>query len=147
MLTAEPAPLAFAAWQMSTAYARIAVLADEEQADRHAEMAEDLASKLRDAHTHWGTLQTPDKLAARTAESSLFALDDQAVAGDATLTLVLPIGRATTVRLGQVDHHGPNEGWTVVGSDSRCWTPRSPAPTTSPSKPPSTPSRRSSPGT
>ena len=122
MLTGEPAPLTSAAWQMSTAYARIAVLLDEGQADHHAEMAQDLADKLRDAlreaHAHWASVQTSGQLAAHTTEHDSLALGDQAVAGDATLTLSLPVGRAITVQLEQEDHRSPTEGWTVVRSDS-----------------------------
>ncbi|MEV8544336.1 hypothetical protein [Streptomyces sp. NPDC051572] len=121
-LVEEPVPLARAAWQMSTAYDRIAVLLDENDSGRHVEMAEDLASKLRDAlrhaHAHWASLLSTDQLAARTFERDLDLLDSQAVAGGATLQLSLPIGRTITVTLGAEDFRSSKEGWTTVRSDS-----------------------------
>lgn len=121
-LAEEPVALARAAWQMSTAYDRIAVLLDESESGRHVEMAEDLASKLRDAlrhaHAHWASLQSTDQLTARTAERDLDLLDSQAVASGATLQLSLPIGRTITVTLGEEDFRSPTEGWTTVHSDS-----------------------------
>jgi hypothetical protein len=122
-LAEQPDPLARAAWQMSTAYDRIAVLLDGHEKERHVEMAEDLASKLRDAlrdaHAHWASLQSNDQLAARTAARDLDLLGvQQAVVSGVTLQLSLPIGRTITVTLGEENFRSPKEGWTTVTSDS-----------------------------
>ncbi|OKI92074.1 hypothetical protein AMK18_32925 [Streptomyces sp. CB01249] len=117
-LEEDPAPLASAAWQMSTAYDRIAALLDGHEEERHVEMAEDLVSKLRDAlryaHAHWASLQSTDQFAARTSERDLDPLGiQQAVAGETVLQLSLPVGRTFTVTLGEEDYRR-----TTVRSDS-----------------------------
>ncbi|MGY5099447.1 hypothetical protein [Streptomyces sp. 900105245] len=118
MLTERPGWLPSAAWHAAVALGRIAVLLNDEAEDRHAEAAEDLGEQLRialsAAHRAWGRRMTSEELASwATADVD----EDRAVAGDAVLDLVLPVGQTIRVDLTQVPD-GPLRGWTEVRTDS-----------------------------
>ncbi|MGW2748088.1 hypothetical protein [Streptomyces sp. NPDC001450] len=119
MLTERPDWLPTAAWHASVALARIAVLLDDAAEERYAESAEDLGEQLRialdAAHRTWGSLMSPDDLASwATADVS----HDRALAGDAVLTLALPIGETIRVHLTQTREGQPRAGWTEIRTDS-----------------------------
>jgi hypothetical protein len=125
ILCAKPGPLESTAWQLEKAMTRIADLVGPDKSGTTltpAGNAEDLAVTLghamQSARAYWAGLQTNAELAARAAQSVVDRVEEQALIGEASLTVSLPNGEVITVTLGSVGYGEPNEGWTTMDADS-----------------------------
>ncbi|WP_329492472.1 hypothetical protein OG618_37495 (plasmid) [Kitasatospora sp. NBC_01246] len=123
VLTAEPEPLAAAAWHLRIALGRLATGIDPaEPAELIAETTRDLVDHLRealvDAHTARADLHGRAQLAAQAEQEDADRVGEQAVAYGATVTLTLPVGHSVAVTVGQVPYGRPDAGFSTLASSS-----------------------------
>ncbi|MER8103260.1 hypothetical protein [Kitasatospora sp. NPDC094016] len=124
-LRTDPSPEALLAWHLHIALLRLAVVLDDAApVERRAEMAHDLVERLRTvlalAEEVMAGLHGREELAALAErdDEAAVAVEGQAVAEGATVTLGLPVGHSITVTVSRQPYGRPGAGYTTVTSSS-----------------------------
>jgi hypothetical protein len=116
MLTAEPGPLAEAAWQAHIALGRVADLLDTPDDTERLSAVDDLAARgtfvRRHAHKLLAASYTDEQVARHVQDAQITAAETQPDIGEATLQVSFPDGTRTQIRIGAA---GPPAGpmWTT----------------------------------